>query len=589
MAAWIRGFGGFAVQAALILFGAISMLVFARDGFQVFLHDAFNWLIVLGESILGAILDQPAIQQTIEKLLSGVQSWLAGLGISVDLVLQPHWKHAFVLLSLAFSGYAHAFKDFAARSATSVFRYANALVSAFLGGLMAGTVHLAHTGVVAWPLAAFLLFRGLNSLWRCVFEASGLRSRVLAFIMAALWFGGVGLIAMYVLGLENTDVLPGESPSPGLLLIALAVAGVGVWATVFGFGAKRNAVAPQGDAERATPRWLDNPGRKMGLRVLATLGVAASVAGLGQAAWGIAREPSAADAAAPSGVFRDCADCPEMILIPAGTFTMGTTEAQNRRRRRQQQLQAAGLLSEELFAAELPAREIAVPAFAMARSEVTIAQFQAFIDATGYRPSGVCWGLQDGEFSFRERINWRHAGYDQGPDHPVVCVTWWDAQAYARWLSLKTGETYRLPTEAEWEYAARAGTQTQYFWGDDADAGCAFMNGADETAQRTFAMAAVLNCDDGAPYTSPVASYQPNAFGLSDMTGNVFEWVQDCYGAYDPERTDSVAVVTGDCTSRVIRGGSWDVPPDALRSAVRAWITPTERIHNVGFRVARTV
>ena len=584
MAAWIRGFGGFAVQAALILFGAISMLVFARDGFQVFLHDAFNWLIVLGESILGAIFDQPAIQQAIEKLLSGVQSWLAGLGISVDLVLQPHWKHAFVLLSLAFSGYAHAFKDFAARPATSVFRYANALVSAFLGGLMAGTVHLAHTGVVAWPLAAFLLFRGLNSLWRCVFEARGLRSRVLAFIMAALWFGGVGLIAMYVLGLENTDVLPGESPSPGLLLIALAVAGVGVWATVFGFGARRNAVAQQGEAERSAPRWVDNPGRKMGLRVLATLGVAASVAGLGQAAWGIAREPSSAGVIASSGdVFRDCPDCPEMTLIPAGAFTMGTTEAQK------EQLQAAGLWTEEWFAAELPAREIAVPAFAMARSEVTIAEFQAFIDATGYRPSGVCWGLQEGEFGFRERINWRHPGYEQGPDHPVVCVTWWDAQAYARWLSLRTGETYRLPTEAEWEYAARAGTQTHYFWGDDADAGCAFMNGADETAQRTFPNWAAVNCDDGALYTSPVASYQPNAFGLSDMTGNVFEWVQDCYGAYDPERTDSVDVVTGDCTSRVVRGGSWIDRPGILRSAYRNRDHPSNRDNSSGFRLARTL
>jgi len=584
MAAWIRNFGGFALQAVLILFGAISILVFARDGFQIFLHDAFNWLIVLGESILGAIFDQPAIQQAIEKLLSGVQSWLAGLGISVDLVLQPHWKHAFVLLSLAFSGYAHAFKDFAARPATSVFRYANALVSAFLGGLMAGTVHLAHTGVVAWPLVAFLLFRGLNSLWRCLFEAQVLRSRVLAFIMAALWFGGVSLIAIYVLGLENTVVLPGESPSPGLLLIALAVAGVGVWATVFGFGARRNAVAQQGEAERSPPRWLDNPGRKMGLRVLATLGVAASVAGLGQAAWGIAREPSSAGVIAPSGeVFRDCPDCPEMTLIPAGAFTMGTTEAQK------EQLQAAGLWNEEYFAVELPAREVSVPAFALARTEVTIAQFQAFIEATGYRPSGVCWGLQQGDYGFRERINWRHTGYEQGPDHPVVCVTWWDAQAYARWLSLRTGETYRLPTEAEWEYAARAGTQTHYFWGDNPDAGCAYMNGADETALRTFPNAAVVDCDDGALYTAPVASYQPNAFGLSDMTGNVFEWVQDCHGDYDPERADSAAVVTGNCTFRVVRGGSWSLRPVYLRSAYRDRGAPTLRVNSFGFRLARTL
>lgn len=579
MAGWIKTFGGFAVQAVLIVFGAISILVFARDGFQVFLHDAFNWLIVLGESLLGAILDQPAIQQAIEQLLGVVQSWLAGLGIEVDLVLQPHWKHAFVLLSLAFTGYAHAFKDFESRPATSLFRYANALVSAFLGGLMAGTVHLAHTGVVAWPLAAFLLFRGLNSVWRCVFEARGIRPRVLAFIMAAVWFAGTGLIARYVLGLENTNVLAGDSPSPGLVLIALALAGVGVWATAFGFG---DQGAPK-NAERTTRRWLDNPGRKMGLRVLATLGVATSVAGLGQAAWAIAREPGAAAASAPAGVFRDCPDCPEMVAIPAGAFTMGTTEAQKA------QLQAAELWNEELFADELPARDVAVPAFALARTEVTTAQFQAFIDATGYRPSGVCWGLQEGEFGFRERINWHQPGYEQGSDHPVVCVTWWDAQAYARWLSLRTGETYRLPTEAEWEYAARAGTQTHYFWGDDANAGCPFMNGADQTFGRTFPSYSVFTCDDGALYTSPVASYQPNAFGLSDMTGNVFEWVQDCYGAYDPERTDSVAVVTGDCSTRVVRGGSWDGRPGILRSAYRVRNYPAIRLDDIGFRLARTV
>lgn len=579
MAAWIKTFGGFALQAVLILFGAISILVFARDGFQVFLHDAFNWLIVLGESILGAIFDQPAIQQAIEKVLSSVQSWLAGLGIKVDLVLQTHWKHAFVLLSLAFTGYAHAFKDFESQPATSLFRYANALVSAFLGGLMAGTVHLAHTGVVAWPLAAFLLFLGLNSLWRCVFEARGLRPRVLAFIMAVVWFAGVGLIALYVLGLENTNVLAGDSPSPGLVLIALAVAGVGVWATAFGFGDK----GVTKNAERTAPRWLDNPGRKMGLRVLATLGVAASLAGLGQAVWAIAREPGAAAALAPAGVFRDCLDCPEMVAIPAGAFTMGTTEAQKA------QLQAADFWDEERFADELPARDVTVPAFALARTEVTIAQFQAFIDATGYRPSGVCWALREGEFGFLERSNWRHPGYEQRPDHPVVCVTWWDAQAYARWLNLRTGETYRLPTEAEWEYAARAGTQTHYFWGDDPNSGCPFMNGADQTAGRKFPNASVVGCDDGALYTAPVASYRPNPFGLSDMTGNVFEWVQDCYGAYDPARADSAAVATGDCSFRVVRGGSWYYRPENLRSAYRNGIIPTLRDSLIGFRLARTV
>jgi len=322
----------------------------------------------------------------------------------------------------------------------------------------------------------------------------------------------------------------------------------------------------------------------MGLRMLATLGLAALFAGVSQMAWTVGRSddhpidlgPGVADR-----VFRDCADCPEMVVIPAGRFVMGTTEAQKERLEAENRWNGG-------FADELPAREIAVPEFALARTEVTLSQFRDFIDATGYRPSGVCWGFEDGEPGVHERLNWRAPGFAQGADHPVVCVTWWDAQAYARWLSLKTGEAYRLPSEAEWEYAARADAQTQYFWGDDPDAGCAFANGADETAQRTYSRTTFMACDDGAFHTAPVASYQPNAFGLSDMAGNVFEWVEDCYGDYEKTHTGSAAVVTGDCSSRVIRGGS-RFSVQNLRSAHRSGTSPVVRSSGSGFRLARTL
>lgn len=573
--AWFKNFGGYAFQVLLIFLGVGSILVFARDGFHVFLHDMFNWIVVLVETILWTILGNPAIQEALEAFLRAVQSWLNAIGFKVDLVLQPHWKHAFVLLSLAFTGYAHAFKDFGAQPVTSGFLYVNAFVSALLGGMLAGTVHLGHTGVLLWPLAAFLLFRGLKTLWRIVVIARGSKARIIAGLIAAVWMGSVVAIGAFGLRLKDTNVMGTGSPSPGLIAIAAAVAFVGLWGIIFGFGVRDMRPAqPATDAQS----WFANPGRRMGLRILATLGAAAAVAGLSQAAWRM--EPNtSSQIRLPGPVFSDCANCPEMVVIVAGSFKMGTTAAQV------EALKAAefwdfGLAS---FADELPAHLVKVSAFSLARTEVTVQQFHAFTDATGYRPSGVCWGLQKGEFGFRARINWRYPGYDQGPDHPVVCLTWWDALAYVRWLSLKTGEAYRLPSEAEWEYAARGGTRTHYYWGNDPEDACIHMNGADVSARRKFTNAITLNCNDGALYTAPVASYQPNPFGISDMTGTVFEWTQDCYGPYD------IDARYFDCSTRVIRGGSWNYLPQDVRSASRDGVDPSTRSYDIGFRLARTL
>jgi formylglycine-generating enzyme required for sulfatase activity len=156
----------------------------------------------------------------------------------------------------------------------------------------------------------------------------------------------------------------------------------------------------------------------------------------------------------------------------------------------------------------------------------------------------------------------------------VINVTWDDAQQYVAWLSKMTGKSYRLLTEAEWEYAARARTTTAYYWGDEFLKGYANCNGCGSKWNNQ---------------TSPVGSFDPNAFGLYDMAGNVWQWVQDCYDDYKDAPTDGSASISGDCNRRVVRGGSWDNDPRSLRSANRSRSPTVARYGSLGFRVGRTL
>jgi formylglycine-generating enzyme required for sulfatase activity len=173
----------------------------------------------------------------------------------------------------------------------------------------------------------------------------------------------------------------------------------------------------------------------------------------------------------------------------------------------------------------------------------------------------------------------------------VACVSWEDASAFVRWLSQKTGKGYRLLTEAEWEYAARAGTATTRFWGDAGNRSCGYANGADLTAEAQVPDAsnwAVANCNDRYAYTAPVGSYRPNSFGLHDMLGNVWEWTQDCWnGNYSGAPTDGSAWAAGDCSQRMVCGGSWEDAPLGLRAAYRVGSPTVIRVYARGFRVAR--
>ena len=268
-------------------------------------------------------------------------------------------------------------------------------------------------------------------------------------------------------------------------------------------------------------------------------------------------------AAAQSGERRVAA--PEMVSLPGGGFLMGSPEGVT-----------------ESDDDERPQHQVTVPAFALSKYAVTRAEFAAFVNETGFLNIGC-----DG----KETHSWSNPGFGQTDRDPVVCVSWDDAQLYIKWLSGETGEQYRLPTEAEWEYAARAGTVTARYWGESADQQCAYANGADQSARRVHPdWSWTIFCDDGYADTAPVGSFKPNGFGLYDMAGNVWQWTGDCWhNNYDGAPSDGSAWTGGECKMRVVRGGSWRNYSGYLRSALRNWLDIGDRGSLIGFRLARTL
>ena len=292
---------------------------------------------------------------------------------------------------------------------------------------------------------------------------------------------------------------------------------------------------------------------------------------------GAADSQTAAIHVGAGAILIDCPDfCPEMVVIPPGEYTMGSPASETGRDDDEGPLHRVTL--------DRP--------FAVGRFEVTRGEYAAFSKETGRAVSGGC--LTDrkktGTWEADPRGNWTDPNFRQTDRDPVVCVSWDDAQAYVQWLSRKAGHTYRLLSEAEFEYVARAGTTTTYWWGPSADQGCANANGADTTTKAKYPDWKVMNCSDGALNTAPVGSYRPNPFGLYDITGNVSEWTEDCYNkTYVGVPQDGSAWGLGDCGLRVVRGGSWSNGPQFLRLADRDGRKSGERSRNRGFRVARTL
>jgi formylglycine-generating enzyme required for sulfatase activity len=188
-----------------------------------------------------------------------------------------------------------------------------------------------------------------------------------------------------------------------------------------------------------------------------------------------------------------------------------------------------------------------------------------------------------------EKARWQDPGYGRAPqpEEPVACISWNDAKAYVAWLARKTGKPYRLPSEAEWEYAARGGTTSAFYWGDEAEDGCAYANLYDAAGKGRFNWAAT-RCHDGATTVAPVGRYTPNAYGLHDMIGNVWEWVEDCHVVPYPADHDGAAPLkTEPCERRGVRGGSWMTRPDRNRVTFRGRDPADVRYFMFGFRVAR--
>jgi formylglycine-generating enzyme required for sulfatase activity len=283
---------------------------------------------------------------------------------------------------------------------------------------------------------------------------------------------------------------------------------------------------------------------------------------------------------APGGSFRDCPNCPEMMSIPGGRFVMGAPPGEEEREQ----------LSEAFRYRSQPQREVTVRSFAAGKYEITQGQYRVFAEATKRSGDG-CFVWTGNDFAIDPTKSWRNTGFSQDDAHPVACVSWEDANAYAKWLSQTTGKNYRLLSEAEWEYAARGGAVTSRYWGNDGDESCEYANGADQTAQKQIPDAIgshVANCRDRYAFTAPVGSYRANAFGLHDMLGNVGEWTQDCWNNdYKGAPSDGSARASGECFMRAVRGGSWDDNPLGVRSAYRVGSPIVIRLYSRGFRVAR--
>ena len=270
--------------------------------------------------------------------------------------------------------------------------------------------------------------------------------------------------------------------------------------------------------------------------------------------------------------FRECSVCPAMVAIPAGKFLMGSAATEPGR-----------------FDAEGPQHRVSVRAFAIGKYAVTNVEFLAFLRATGYQPApcdpilGLAWQSPGRGLAYPP-------GESDPPLDPAVCLSWNDAEAYLAWLnrtvhkeaaSARSGPgPYRLPSEAEWEYAARAGTRTARWWGDAIGTGRANCNGCGSRWDNRL--------------LAPVGSFGPNPFGLFDMLGNAWEWVEDCWHEnYVGAPEDGSAWTGGDCRKRVMRGGSWSNVPEFIRSATRSSGAADGRDFDsssyAGFRIARTL
>jgi len=318
------------------------------------------------------------------------------------------------------------------------------------------------------------------------------------------------------------------------------------------------------------------------------------VAGMFAFVGALANEPAAQKTATgkPGDVFRDCPDCPEMVVIPAGSFMMGSSASEKTWAATHGLHDGFGggapqhkLLRQDFALAvadETPQHKVSLRFFALGKYDVTRREYAAFVSETAHSSDSGCYDNGNPNSPKRNGASWQHPGFEQTDNDPVICVSWEDAQAYVSWLILKLQPSgsasddgpYHLPTESEWEYAARAGTTSRFWWGDDESTAAAHAWYKENSGGRTH----------------PVGLKPANRFGLYDMAGNVWQWTQDCYAeSYANAPTDGSAAEMGNECLRVDRGGSWYYPTWLLRPATRERNPADYRDKVMGFRVARTL
>jgi sulfatase modifying factor 1 len=291
--------------------------------------------------------------------------------------------------------------------------------------------------------------------------------------------------------------------------------------------------------------------------------------------------PRVSGAKTPGESFRDCPNCPEMVVVPAGHFLMGSDIAEH-----------GHFLGPRAVAAhEQPQHEVTIAKpFALAKFDVTRGEFAAFAKATGFHSEKGCMTLAERQWVANPELDWESPGFTQTARDPVVCVNRSVIEAYLLWLQRQTGKQYRLPSEAEWEYAARAGTATPFYWGAMPGQVCQFENVADQTAKDTFAEVnfIAMPCRDGFAHTAPVGSFKPNPFGLFDMLGNVSVATADCWNdGYGGAPADGSAWSSGDCARHVMRKASFgNGRPFFFRVAHRFPDGVGYKRNRTGFRVA---
>jgi sulfatase modifying factor 1 len=299
------------------------------------------------------------------------------------------------------------------------------------------------------------------------------------------------------------------------------------------------------------------------------------------------RDPSGESVipAAGKATWREPAAGITFVWVSGGCFEMGQTDSERN-----------DLLTDvreekylNRYGDEILLHGVCLDAFWMSATEVTVAQFRKFIAASGYETDAEKEGFSrtwNGEWETKQNYIWQNAASAGNPNHPVVNVSWQDAKAMASWLSRKNSRVFRLPSEAQWEFACRAGKKDVRFWGDSPQSACSYANIADQSARNKYKDIAIHDCNDGFIDASPTGSFQPNAFGFYDLLGNVWEWCEDWYGE-NYYQMSPLKNPQGPSSGnyRVMRGGFWLSGPNDVRCANRSREIPRGRADTYGFRL----